>query len=598
MANRFKQITLMIMILALLIPGPALGQELKNIPVNGPQMLRVWLDRLKLTDRLDMVIDGIYGVTDANGTLMVFPKGSELVVLMQEGNLMLYFQGMSLNAGPSLNFKRYEDETGQTGALKLAAGSNLYQGDLKLTAGDSIQAVLTIHVEDYLCGVVPYEMSNSFPIEALKAQAITARTYAMKKAGSNRDYDLVDTTNDQVFMGKNPQNTNAFKAIEETRGIVAYYDGKLANCYYTASNGGQTEKASHVWGGSDLPYYAYVLDEYDVKNSKSVVKKLTVDKYSPDFSESAIGVMLPQLKSALEAQGLLVEAPHVRIERAENLAISTPMYEGSLIMTELSMDVVVSGQKILGAILPAVVSQDDGEEELTLFATLSPTATPSPTPEAENIFMQITPEPTPEPIVYSDYITIHDPIHITLKIFPDLDNALGLSINSSENEIMTLEKTEGGYVLYSRRYGHGVGMSQRGAEYMAGEAGKTYKEIMDFYYPGVQLVQYSENTADLTTLNPSVLETPGPAATPTPKPTLVPVTETLPAGAWYAKVTGIEDNSWLNLRQEPNMDAPVVMRLYKNQRLIVLEKCQEEGFVKVKNDEGEGYVVESFLTKE
>lgn len=590
----FKRTLTIWLAILMMLPVIALGEDAKE--VSAAQLLRVRLDRLNILDRLDIKIDGIYGVTADNGTLMVFPKGSELVVSKQENHLLIYYAGMSLNAGADITFKRYSDEGGQAGGLYLQEGKNIYEGDLYLSVKENIQAVLAIHLEDYLYGVVPYEMSNSFPIEALKAQAIAARTYALKRMGKAGEYDLVDTTNDQVFMGRNFANEQAARAIEETRGVVAFYEGKPADCYYTASNGGHTEKASHVWGGGDVPYNAYVADEYDLKNPRSIVKSFKVDTFSPNFNEETIKLMLPQLKKALEQQGLVADAALVRIERADKLELKTPMYgDGSPIMTELSMEVSISGKKRIGAILPENTPKET-EEEFTLFETPKPSASPSAA--SENIFEQATAEPTPEPIIYSDFIAVPDPILITLKMFPELDNALNLSINASENEVITLEKTANGYTLYARRFGHGVGMSQRGAEYMAGEEGKAFHEILAFYYPGVQLMRAADNVSPLPTINPAARETPGPKPTATPKPTLVPVTQELPEGAWYATVTGIEADSWLNLRQEPGMEAPVVMRLYKDQRLIVLERCEEEGFVKVKNDVAEGYVVESFLTKE
>ena len=594
MKKRLKKILLIWLAILSMLPAMAMGEEAKE--VSAAQLLRVRLDRLNILDRLDIKIDGIYGVMADNGTFMVFPNGSELVISKQEDNLLIYYAGMSLNAGGGVTFKRYSDENGRAGGLYLADSKNIYEGDLALAAKENIQAVLTIHLEDYLYGVVPYEMSNSFPIEALKAQAIAARTYALKRMGKAGEYDVVDTTNDQVFMGRNYANEKAAKAIEDTRGIVAFYNGKAADCYYTASNGGHTEKASHVWGGADVPYNAYVPDEYDLNNPLSVVKSFKINTVLPKFNETTLGLMLPQLKNTLEKQGLLADASLIRIERVEKLELKTPMYsDGSPIMTELSMEVTVSGKKTLGAILPEN-GQREKEEEFTLFETPKPSV--SPTAAAENIFEQVTAEPTTEPIVYSDFIALPEPILITLKIFPELDNALNLSINASENEVMTLKKTEDGYTLYSRRFGHGVGMSQRGAEYMAGEAGKAFHEILAFYYPGVQLMRATDHANPLPTINPAARETPGPKPTATPRPTLVPVTQELPKGAWYATVTGIEADSWLNLRQEPGMDAPVVMRLYKDQRLIVLERCEEEGFVKVKHDAAEGYVVESFLSKE
>ena len=128
----------------------------------------------------------------------------------------------------------------------------LYCGDLTVsTEGDGLRAVLKIQVEDYLYGVVAYEMSDSFPIEALKAQAVAARTYALQRKwqSAGRDYDLVDTTADQVFKGYDPEYQNVIEAVDATRGVVGLYDGAFAVCYYTASNGGQTALPSQLWGG-------------------------------------------------------------------------------------------------------------------------------------------------------------------------------------------------------------------------------------------------------------------------------------------------------------------------------------------------------------
>ena len=78
----------------------------------------------------------------------------------------------------------------------------------------------------------------------------------------------------------------------------------------------------------------------------------------------------------------------------------------------------------------------------------------------------------------------------------------------------------------------------------------------------------------------------------------MPVAQALPTGAWYAEVTGIDDDSTLNLRAAPDASAEVLMRLYKGQRLIVLEECPQEDWVKVRTDAVEGYVMEKFLTQE
>lgn len=130
--------------------------------------------------------------------------------------------------GPSFTLTRSRAEDGNnTNGLYIHESERdaLYAGDLKLVnSGQGIDAYLTISMEDYLYGVVAYEMSDSFPLEALKAQAVAARTYAMRakwNAGS-REYDVVDTTADQVYKGYDPIYTRVIQAVNETRGIVGH----------------------------------------------------------------------------------------------------------------------------------------------------------------------------------------------------------------------------------------------------------------------------------------------------------------------------------------------------------------------------------------
>ena len=187
------------------------------------------------------------------------------------------------------------------------------------------------------------------------------------------------------------------------------------------------------------------------------------------------------------------------------------------------------------------------------------------------------------------------PVTVTLDLFPDTMIALGLSVSGADNEIVTLKEDETSFILTAGRYGHGVGMSQRGAQQMA-RNGKTFNEILSFYYPGAVIKRYTGEPAPLPTPQPLLAQDPGPAPTATPRPTLMPVSEELPEGARLAVVENIAQDSTLNLRAEPSAGATILMRLYWHQQLIVLEQCDVPGWVHVKTDTAEGYVMESFLT--
>jgi stage II sporulation protein D len=121
-----------------------------------------------------------------------------------------------------------------------------------------IVLVNVLNIEDYIRAVVPSELSpyNFHQLEAHKAQAVAARTYAFKNLGSNEDlgYDLCDTPNSQFYKGMNAEHPLSSKAVEETRGEIATYKGRPIDALYTSTCGGKTEDVENVFLGPALPY--------------------------------------------------------------------------------------------------------------------------------------------------------------------------------------------------------------------------------------------------------------------------------------------------------------------------------------------------------
>ena len=585
---------LCLVLLPLASPGAAGAEGAEAAP-----SIRVNLRRLALTDRADLWLDGVYTARTGSGAELAFPRGSEVTVQLRDGALYLFYQGMSLQAGGSLYLERHASETQPTDGVRFARGGNYYPGNLLLSvSGGAIQAVLSISVEDYLLGVVPYEMSDSFPLEALKAQAVCARTYALAHVNPGADWDVVDTTNDQVFRGVNGLYQNAARAVRETAGIVGMYRGSLATCYYSASNGGQTELVENVWSGrGDWGYYAMVDDPYDVENPESIVRRARISKSGTGLSDAFLEILCNYLAPVMTRNGYVPEVSALRVDAIEDMALVDPAHgEESRLMTGLSITLRWSGRKLVqpGKQLNVVTTAPrETDEDFSLLPTATPgaTATPTPLPTA-------VPSPTAAPTAYlSDWIETATPATITLELFPDVVQALKLNIGGMNNELLTLVEDDSSYTLESRRYGHGVGMSQRGAQWMAGQYGMTFDQILAFYYPGMTLMVAPSGAQVLSTAAPNLVNTPGPAATATPRPTLMPVTGEVPEGAWLASVEGVDDDSSLNLRSEPSLAGEILMRLYKHQQLVVLETCEDPAWVHVKTDVTEGYVMVSFLER-
>lgn len=133
-----------------------------------------------------------------------------------------------------------------------------YRGALVLRPeGDRLLAVNRLDLESYLYGVLPREMPHEWPLEALKAQAVAARTYALTQAerSAGLPYDVESTVLSQVYGGMNAEQPMARRAVDETRGEVMLFAGKPIVAYFHSHSGGRTEDPVHVWGAR-LPYLA------------------------------------------------------------------------------------------------------------------------------------------------------------------------------------------------------------------------------------------------------------------------------------------------------------------------------------------------------
>ncbi|HZB23525.1 MAG TPA: SpoIID/LytB domain-containing protein [Gaiellaceae bacterium] len=149
------------------------------------------------------------------------------------------------------------------GAAPLEYGKP-YRGQLQVNAGsNSLQVVNHVGLEPYLYGVVPREVPSAWPVEALKAQAVVARSYALavRKTGS---YDVYADTRSQVYGGLQAEKPTTNAAVDATAGQVLLYEGKVATTFFFSTSGGRTANVADVWaGGEPTPYLVSVPDPYD-----------------------------------------------------------------------------------------------------------------------------------------------------------------------------------------------------------------------------------------------------------------------------------------------------------------------------------------------
>ena len=535
-------------------------------------MLKVLLRSLDAPQSLDLTLAGIYAVEGDRG--FRFERDTRLTLRQQDGEVWLEAGGLKLDMGPALTLTRHLDGWGEAGGLYIAQSEkpNLYCGDLSVAAGENgLQVILTIHIEDYLKGVVAYEMSDSFPLEALKAQAVAARTYALRRkwAAGNRAYHLVDTTADQVYKGYDPEYTNVAAAVDATRGAVGVHDGTFASCYYTASNGGQTALAGQLLGDAAADAYLDQReDPYDLENPRSLENDLTFTARcdgSIKLRRMLTDALKPVMAEAGFGEGQWQFDSIVDIEPVE------PRFPGSLLYDKLAFELRVQVAE-------------------SALATPSPAPSDTPDPSAAPAEAEMAEAPEPE-----RWVSAAETYRVTLDIFDDIKEGLSLGLNGADCELTSVERVDGvdggdAFRLVMRRFGHGVGMSQRGAQQMAAAHGMDYLEILKFYYPGVSIQAMTWPDSPLTALSEDGEALGASRPRPTPLPTQVPLPP-LKDGERFATVA----SNTLNLRENPTTAARVVEILEKNRSVIVSDDPDPDGWVPIHTGDAEGYVKAEYL---
>ena len=337
---------LLILCAVLLLPYAALADAIpvtvKSAKEDGT--VRVRLDTLGTTGNYTLTTSGSYSISSVS-----LSSGTKLTVGFSGGNFTLTRSGSTENMGTG--FKLVRVGSNDSCGIKIAeayTASNLYPGDLEFLVRNNVPYVIChVFVEDYLDGVVPYEMSNSFPLEALKAQAVTARTYALRRmvSASRNYYDLRDTTSDQVYRGTPSGYSNSKSAVDGTAGQVLMYGSDYCAVYYSSSNGGQTESAEHAWGGSGYVYLSLKDDPYDLANPNSTVRKATI--YSTFTNNSAA------IQSLLAQRLLSQQGVSASITSIESITPESPRYaQPSRLYTQMRFQLRCSNGQAYSVTVP------------------------------------------------------------------------------------------------------------------------------------------------------------------------------------------------------------------------------------------------------
>jgi len=211
-----------------------------------PEIVRVAI--VRDSRELDLAIHGKYRLRDmdsgeiiSHGNLLVNSK----VRLLDRGILV------GLDVYPS---KRIIIEPSRDASIVI--DERPFRGEVTFirTPDNHITVVNDINVEDYIKGVLYHEVSHHWPMEALKAQAVAARTYALYSINPpSKPYDVTNDIYSQVYGGRDSERYRTDLAVDHTRGEVLTYDGKIIPAYFHATCAGMTEDARELWNVPDIP---------------------------------------------------------------------------------------------------------------------------------------------------------------------------------------------------------------------------------------------------------------------------------------------------------------------------------------------------------
>jgi stage II sporulation protein D len=188
---------------------------------------------------------------NANRNYTVARSGGRIVVRTRSGKRVARSSGVLRVTGPN--------------GLVSVSGKGTYRDAIEYRPGLSggVTAVNRVELENYIRGVVPNESPASWPLEALKAQAVAARSYALGTGTGNAVFDHYDTAASQVYGGYSSENSRTNRAVARTSGDVLKHNGNVIVAYFHSTSGGHTENNENIFGGSPLPYIRGVNDPWD-----------------------------------------------------------------------------------------------------------------------------------------------------------------------------------------------------------------------------------------------------------------------------------------------------------------------------------------------
>lgn len=454
-------------------------------------------------------------------------NGTESLIVLRQDHTITGHSGTFTDLA-LINSGQKVQMTANEGTMSLVERSNRsYRGTLELGQHQNqLYVVNELPIDQYLYSVVAVEMYTSWPLEALKSQAVASRTFVAQKGLQFKIAHVVDTTLSQAYYGADNETENTRRAVDETAGELILYKGKPIDAVYSSNAGGQTANASEVWK-SDVPYIK------SVPSNDEISEEGLLDWYKVVLQDGKVGYIRSDY---LKVTGKTNEAglPYYQVTGADKVSVrKQPLIQSTvpvLAEVQAGTQVIKIGEHIQSnqySWLRGPYSSDELLKAINKYMntnysstiTSLEVATRGESGRATSISMNSTVLKLSSPdnirglfsvdgSLPSTKLDIEASGSVTIlgangQVKQKTDGSSSVAVLSASNQttstspylfvmngagdVRTVTK-EASYTFTGTGFGHGVGMSQFGA-YQLARAGYDYQYILKYYYTDVTIAK-------------------------------------------------------------------------------------------------------------
>ena len=442
-------------------------QTAYSYPSNAMVKVCIMDSKYTTTEKTDVTLYGTEELVvrdNKNNEILHLPQSKFLSIKKEEGKYILsYSDTMTLE---DIVFEINEDfsiicPNGVIGIQGLIRGGKpaLYRGEFRFISvpnkPDKFYLVDCLDVEYYLKGVVPCEMPVTFGLEALKSQAVAARVYSLTpRTKMSRAYDVVDSVASQVYHGYNRESDIANKAIDETHGIVALYNDEMIVAVFSSTAGGYTECYSETFSDP-------ITQQFPSPNKPYLIAKPDLPEFKPLDNEE--------------------DAYKFYSTKPLSYDIHSPLYRWTRSWTKDELERVLKNNLVVqsktGFVEPRLTNPDD-------FGKLKSIRVTQRGVSGKIVFMEI--ETDRAIYTVGKELVIRRLFTKDGKALPSANVVFRCKgVNNKNNTENSADWDE--IVAYGGGFGHGCGLSQYGAKYMAQDCKMSFETILKHYYNGICL---------------------------------------------------------------------------------------------------------------